>query len=433
MRKIFKHPLFLGGIGSILLTIITFFAQGGFGAMNPRTLLYIVGFVIGLGLIIVSIVMTIRQEEQQKAKALPEKELGLHDIVPILQRMDARLVWLAHREAKRVFNFIRYVQVNSRINEALGVDIENKPQSPEDVRQIISKLEPQMKEKISGKEDILDLLPELEVQSGILDDSGYGLKHRRNKDKEYGRALYEIGICRNEVTDDELNRMIKDHIHISEVLANFLLAKERGARLLNVFRVFYKMDAMSPQFAGRLEQLEYRMSEYIASIRLAINGRIDELEGKKPYIEVIPERYSLVVTNKGAFATFAVSIKIVRDYMNYQTNRVYKGIWQGFKNYETKIMKDAVATVVVATQIQTPATNPPVLGLAFPFYDLDSGQELFWQSGLWFWTPKEQESKPLRPEYELEVTINSYPEMLHTFVRNYKLDLDGLHELNEGK
>ena len=59
MVKIFKHPLFYGGIGTILLAIIPFFVQGGFGKMTPLTFLYIIGFVIGIGLIIGSVTYSV--------------------------------------------------------------------------------------------------------------------------------------------------------------------------------------------------------------------------------------------------------------------------------------------------------------------------------------------------------------------------------------
>lgn len=59
MSKRFMHPLAFGGYGTIILTIVIFFAQGGFGDMTPLTSLYIIGLIIGIGLILYSVLKTI--------------------------------------------------------------------------------------------------------------------------------------------------------------------------------------------------------------------------------------------------------------------------------------------------------------------------------------------------------------------------------------
>jgi len=53
MVSMLKSPSIIGGIGTLILTFVLFFAGGGADNMNPW---YIVGFVIGGGLIIYGLV-----------------------------------------------------------------------------------------------------------------------------------------------------------------------------------------------------------------------------------------------------------------------------------------------------------------------------------------------------------------------------------------
>lgn len=55
-NKRFLNPTAVGGYGTIIVTLIIFFAQGGFGKMTPLTALYIIGLIIGFGLILYGVV-----------------------------------------------------------------------------------------------------------------------------------------------------------------------------------------------------------------------------------------------------------------------------------------------------------------------------------------------------------------------------------------
>jgi hypothetical protein len=62
MVNALKSPAVISGIGTLILTIAIFFAQGGFQNMN---LWYIVGFVVGAGLIIYGLVKEVSKEKLQ--------------------------------------------------------------------------------------------------------------------------------------------------------------------------------------------------------------------------------------------------------------------------------------------------------------------------------------------------------------------------------
>lgn len=68
-----KSPLFIGGIGTLILTLAIFFAQGGFENMNP---LYVLGFVVGIGLIVYGLI-----KADSKEKSLATEVTALSNVV----------------------------------------------------------------------------------------------------------------------------------------------------------------------------------------------------------------------------------------------------------------------------------------------------------------------------------------------------------------
>jgi hypothetical protein len=73
-----KSPAVAGGIGSLIVTLVIFFADGGFKNMNPW---YILGLVVGIGLIIYGLVTNNGNVVKTRAKdeIHPSKWKGLSD------------------------------------------------------------------------------------------------------------------------------------------------------------------------------------------------------------------------------------------------------------------------------------------------------------------------------------------------------------------
>jgi hypothetical protein len=70
MVNALKSPAVISGIGTLILTIAIFFAQGGFENMNPW---YILGFVVGIGLIVYGL---IKATNKEKSLAVEVPALG---------------------------------------------------------------------------------------------------------------------------------------------------------------------------------------------------------------------------------------------------------------------------------------------------------------------------------------------------------------------
>jgi len=77
-----KSPVVLGGIGSLILTIALFFAEGGFANMNP---LYIVGLAVGGGLIVYGLIKEASKEKLQVTEVITKENL-----TAILEKLKGR-------------------------------------------------------------------------------------------------------------------------------------------------------------------------------------------------------------------------------------------------------------------------------------------------------------------------------------------------------
>jgi len=94
--SILKSPAVIGGIGALVVTIVMFFAQGGFQNMNPW---YIVGLVVGIGLIVYGLIKAelkekpLEQEEQVgKTYELNELVKGIPTLITDIDKRHAELI-----------------------------------------------------------------------------------------------------------------------------------------------------------------------------------------------------------------------------------------------------------------------------------------------------------------------------------------------------
>jgi len=179
----------------------------------------------------------------------------LRNIVPALEQMDSMLREQALRESKKTFNINKYLQVNERINvEILGVKRVTST-TPDTARKELAKIQASFAKDYKEKGE--DLLLEIAgLMSGAFDSSGFGLKAYRNK-VQYKKLIRELTSHRNYVIDEDLNKLIREHVSASETFNNMLLATERAQNV----------------------KADYR--ERLIKIRVNIGKRVDELEGKK--------------------------------------------------------------------------------------------------------------------------------------------------------
>ena len=96
--KRFFSPAAFGGYGAIIVTLVIFFAQGGFGKMTPLTALYIIGLIIGFALILYGVVFQQKEKKEYVDKLLVDyKAPKLLEITDVLWQM-SRIEGLKTRE-----------------------------------------------------------------------------------------------------------------------------------------------------------------------------------------------------------------------------------------------------------------------------------------------------------------------------------------------
>jgi hypothetical protein len=269
MPKRFFSTAAIGGYGTILITFIIFFAQGGFGKITPFTSLYIIGLVTGSGLILFSVTRPIDN-------IIKTKNNELDTIIPTLENMDSFLHDKAIDESKKPVNISAYLDsFNHVMVEILGTNIPSV-QTIEDMRRE-SRAEHEKLIKQYRNEDIW--LEKADIISGALDNLGWGLKEYKKKGT-YAKQYRKLMTLRNKVIDESLNDLIKKHIVLSETWSNMLLQIERA----EIIKVTYQSkqiglwDFLESTIIGVLGNIGREARERTAEIRAKIGNRIKELK-----------------------------------------------------------------------------------------------------------------------------------------------------------
>lgn len=217
----------------------------------------------------------------QSLKGKTDKPSPLHTIVPTLEKMDTLLTEISERESKRKFSISQYSRLNERINsEVFGVTT-GKATTLRGVKRSMSKFESQIIKKY-GQSTAESLLPIMTEISGFLDRSGFGLKKYKERGR-YRKLMRELTKLRNDITDEEINALIKKHIVTSETLANMLLVAKRGESIKAKHddKTYTAMDFVSIPIASGISQVETSIREYMIEIRVKIGNRINKLETNK--------------------------------------------------------------------------------------------------------------------------------------------------------
>lgn len=147
---------------------------------------------------------------------------------------------------------------------------------------------------------------------------------------------------------------------------------------------------------------------------------IARLKSARPSILVDPIGFSLRVRNMGAFATFAVNIRIIKE--NKQLvdgQQFYSGWWQKTQTHKAAIMKADYDDIVIAEAFAL-SSHPDAKVVRLYSWDFGSSSKKFFL-------------ETRGDELEIEVNISSKPEMPEIKTRWYLLNLNGLTQIDEAK
>lgn len=141
MAKRLTSPPAYGGYGTIIITIVIFFAQGGFGKMTPLTSLYIIGLVIGIGLILYSVLKTASSNTKQSSVSLSSQ---IKDLLLALHKRDLILKIKAKKQYTNLFSGRDFRQFLDKFSRNPVIITEEKQ---------LKKIERQLKGKYLDKDD----------------------------------------------------------------------------------------------------------------------------------------------------------------------------------------------------------------------------------------------------------------------------------------
>lgn len=198
--------------------------------------------------------------------------------------MDARIIELAKKEARRLFNPLRFLLCINALNSHLGIMPEklNNPYDIKEAKGAAAAIETDMLEKYGNldAEGYFNELNKLKEISAYLESKNYGLKKARGKDKIYIEYKNTLEMLKNKCGDEELREMIIDHVEFSGVFANATLLKDRSLRIVGwvKLRPYNFMSIASVDAQIRTENVESGMEKSLSEIRFEIEKRIRELE-----------------------------------------------------------------------------------------------------------------------------------------------------------
>ena len=192
MANMFKSPPFSIGVGTLVLTLAIFFAEGGFSNMNP---LYIIGLVIGSGLILYGLVKAESKNKSQPrydhdvyvAKMITDSKaealLALPDALRVLGQLDGELAFEVSRIKRPKNQLIRI----RGILDCLRKDLEMRQFSRDwPDKEIWDAVNSTLEElNLSGTRANEETIAFMYHVAGVLDKAGMGISARRESSNQY--------------------------------------------------------------------------------------------------------------------------------------------------------------------------------------------------------------------------------------------------------
>jgi len=337
-----KSPLFLIGIGTLILTIVIFFAQGGFHNMNPW---YIVFLVISIGLIIYGLVKS--NDTVSILKTRPEEAIE-QDLIDTLTAMHKRLMELQKEKAENTKVSIEVFKTVLRtLADRMGVvKSEDWSRFESDIKSRIlraippkpymsirgrfnfrkwAKLNEQWKESayfsalsiaMKARDELFNtrrwtLADGMKIAEWA-DGYGWGIKELRDDDLQW-KGLYE-SIDKRLLIDNILGGLIKEHIDLSHVYNNINLVIHFSDKFKDDIYslILYEALVGSPMSP---EQVDIGLNEILGKIEKRLK-EMDNVKTSTVYCCVRDNVYQVWAINQGnykdtLFVTLGTSSRII--------------------------------------------------------------------------------------------------------------------------
>jgi hypothetical protein len=158
---------------------------------------------------------------------------------------------------------------------------------------------------------------------------------------------------------------------------------------------------------------------------------LQEKLDNNPFIEVEPHKdfddYYLKVHNIGGYAQFEAQVKVTNGVTSASgLPALYTACWRHAQGRQAQIMCGLIDEIKIAS-----TQYHPIGLMHFRLYFFDTKSEQIRSVDSTSWIPGS--NQVVKPEFIFQVTISSLPSLKEkVFVRNYKLDSQGLKELPQG-
>jgi len=241
--SILKSPLVISGIGALILTLIIFFAEGGHQNMNPW---YIVGFVVGGGLIIYGLIKEASKEKPQNydhksyvSKMITDSKatqlLKLPNALKDLRQLDMELAF-AQGRIKRPKPLLQKILTRLRND----LEMERIPRELPDEAiwdAVITAVKARNLTGASANEDVRAFM--LHV-AGVLDAKKMGISSKRRKNRKY-KLVKELQLY---IATDRLNYAVRAYLSYSLGINSLLLLCDScpAEDIASIMKIFGETD-----------------------------------------------------------------------------------------------------------------------------------------------------------------------------------------------
>jgi hypothetical protein len=270
--NLLKSPAISIGIGTLILTLIIFFAEGGHKNMNPW---YIVGFVVGGGLIIYGLIKEASKEKPQNYdhKSYVARMITDSKATQLLNKLPNALKDLQQLDMELAFEQGRIKRPKSLLQNILtrlrnDLKMERIPRELPDEAiwdVVVTAVKARNLTGASANEDVRAFM--LHV-AGVLDAKKMGISSKRRKNRKY-KLVRELQLY---IATDRLNYAVNAYLSYSLGINSLLILCDScpDEDIASIMKIFGETDTELK------EERDVVLSSLLVQIRALIEKELKD-------------------------------------------------------------------------------------------------------------------------------------------------------------
>jgi hypothetical protein len=230
---------------------------------------------VGVGLVGFGLLMAIWRYFKNPV----EKKLRIYNIITVLDKMYRRLEILTNKEKHTGIEWNRYRETADKINKFAGVTIPIVS-SVDEARDKVEIAEKEIPSTLFKDKNREQKIIWIQSASRLLDKAGFGLKEKRERDRQYTRLSKMVDEYYNDykdIIDDELRILIRSCIAFTESAANALLFMRRANIAMDLALQAGIPNVLTPSMEADMEGFDNDIREIARKFRVEIGQYIKKL------------------------------------------------------------------------------------------------------------------------------------------------------------